>query len=129
MGEDEAAERPEGDLYPEVHLCISCLAENLPTFNFCHDCGAPIDFCASTVPFQDVWAEGWILRAAVAQPTRMIFAGLWAYFGMMLVYYSWIAFFGGGIETTSFGLVMIVACAAVLLRAASNYARPAETED
>ena len=138
--DDSAAGEVVGDAYPEIHLCVSCLAENLPTYNFCHDCGAPIDFCATTVPFQEEWALGWVYRAAVAQPNAwsipamtlgfasQLFTGSVSLFGSLLgtptLYYElgWLA--------VPFGLWSIgIGLAGFLVQAANYVPKGPESPD
>jgi hypothetical protein len=65
-------------------LCICCLHE-IPHDRvlFCPDCGAPVDPLAAYMPFERVWAEGYIWREAVWRPRNgltlsgvILFAGM-----------------------------------------------------
>lgn len=82
VDKNSSVEEVEEGERPEIFLCTHCLAENMPTWNFCQDCGAPMDFCSSTVPFQTIWAEGWVYRQAVERPKPILFIGILLLFGV-----------------------------------------------
>jgi hypothetical protein len=74
-------ELPEAD---EKQLCVSCMAPNEPAAHFCSGCGAPLSSYASTAPFESVFAEGSVYRAAAERPQKLVVVlGIWLIFGTM----------------------------------------------
>ena len=61
-------------------LCVHCLEEVPWDANMCVHCKAPLNYIASTDPYQRVHAEGFILRT-VAEKPRSWWAviGIWVY--------------------------------------------------
>lgn len=82
--EDECptgADEADGD--EERELCLVCLEPNEPGTNFCWNCRAPLSSYAAIGPFESIFAEGFIYRAAVERPSRLIVViGLWVLFGV-----------------------------------------------
>ena len=65
-------------------LCVSCLALNDPATHLCRKCGAPLSSYASTGPFESLFAEGSVYRAAAERPQKLVVVmGVWMLFGMM----------------------------------------------
>lgn len=67
----------------EEQLCTSCTTPNPTTAHFCAKCGAPLSSFASIAPFEHLFAEGFIYRAAAERPRRLITViGVWVLFGL-----------------------------------------------
>jgi len=62
----------------EEPLCISCLHPNVEEAHFCEKCGAPLDSYASTAPFEQIYAQGHVFRAATeGKPRLIVVLGVW----------------------------------------------------
>jgi hypothetical protein len=67
----------------EKQLCLNCAAPNEPSANFCTKCGAPLTPYATFGPFESVFAEGFIYRAASERPQKLVTVlGMWFIFGL-----------------------------------------------
>ena len=63
-------------------LCLCCLAPTRPVGLFCDDCGAPLGFIATALPFERTLAEGFLLRRAIQEPRHLLtVVGIWCIFG------------------------------------------------
>ena len=81
-----SAETPNQiDLEPpepfENELCISCLRPNAPLVKFCRHCRAPLHPLAAWLPFDKIFATGFVWRSAVLTPRRwIVIIGIYLYF-------------------------------------------------
>ena len=81
----------ENDIAPEpsdepTPICISCLEAVDESTVFCPDCRAPLSYIASSVPFYDIFAEGFIYRKAIEKPQSLIsLIGVWVIFGFFAI--------------------------------------------
>ena len=63
---------PEG--WPEdwdesmTELCVCCVRPHYPDDLFCHRCGAPVHGLATLLPFERIFAEGFVMRRAAENP-------------------------------------------------------------
>ena len=72
------------------------MAPNEPDAHFCAKCGAPLSSYASTGPFESLFAEGAVYRAAAERPRSLVVVfGIWLIFGLVAV---------GGVFLTAIGL-------------------------
>lgn len=72
----------DDDCSDGVEMCLCCLAPTRPAANFCDDCGAPLGFIGATLPFEQILAEGFILRRAVHTPrSPLTLVGILLIFG------------------------------------------------
>ncbi len=123
---------------PEV-LCPSCVKSIPEDAVFCIHCRAPVNFIAGSVPYYQVFAQGYIWRKAAESPQRLIVViGIWAIFlppliGMIasaMAMPSPASGDGGRLEwgIGGFWLVSYAAlCAAIIWRTTRNYLRPGDT--
>lgn len=80
MEVDETEYVEDGDEVA-VELCCCCVKPVAPGANFCGGCGAPLNFFATTLPYQRILAEGFFLRRAISEPRSMLtVAGVWVFF-------------------------------------------------
>jgi hypothetical protein len=63
----------------ERWLCLRCAEPLPPTAHFCHACLHPQDWMANTLPFESIWARGWLLGVAATEPPpgRLLLTALW----------------------------------------------------
>ncbi len=73
--------KPENEELTEVALCPSCFHPNPPEIDFCWNCGRPMGIIATYGPLERIYAQGWLYRKAVSEPTRFILIGIWLIFG------------------------------------------------
>jgi len=81
---------PESDAEQsgEKMVCPSCHHHNDPSVTFCQSCGAPLGFAATMAPFQQLEAQGFVLRQATGgRPKLIILMGIW-----ILVFPVWVGF-------------------------------------
>jgi membrane associated rhomboid family serine protease len=65
---------------------VSCLTPNDPAAHFCTKCAAPLSSFASTGPFEHLFAEGSVYRAAAERPRKLVVVlGIWMIFGLMML--------------------------------------------
>jgi len=77
------AERGGKNMNPEDDrpLCLSCLHPNPEDIHFCEKCGAPLDSYASTAPFEQIYSQGNVFRAAAhGKPHLIVVFGVWLIF-------------------------------------------------
>ena len=68
-------------------LCLCCLDPIFPAANFCRGCGAPTGFLATLLPFQQVFAEGFVYHRAIQRPRSVISVlGIWLLFSEYIVF-------------------------------------------
>jgi uncharacterized membrane protein YbhN (UPF0104 family) len=74
---------PESD---QKQLCLSCMAPNEVSANFCSTCKAPLSSYASTGPFEHLFAEGAVYRQAAERPRKLfVVLGVWILFGTVML--------------------------------------------
>jgi len=79
-------ENNQGNDLADSDLCIHCLEPVGHNANFCIHCRAPLGFLAGTVSYYSVFAEGFIMRAAVTRPRNLTTVmGVWVIFGNYLI--------------------------------------------
>ena len=62
-------------------LCVSCLHPNPEGLHFCEKCGAPLSSYASTAPFEQIYSQGHVFRAAAhGKPCLIVVLGVWLIF-------------------------------------------------
>ncbi|MGJ8676990.1 MAG: hypothetical protein ACSHX0_05700 [Akkermansiaceae bacterium] len=62
-------------------LCPSCGDVSPEDAKFCRHCSSPITSYASTGPFESIFAEGALYRAAISKPNKpIILIGIWLIF-------------------------------------------------
>jgi hypothetical protein len=114
----------------EMQLCISCMAPNEVTANFCANCRAPLSSYASTGPFEHIFAEGAVYRQAANRPRKLIVVlGVWLLFGVMFLAGLWRCIFGLSqdevlgtrIIVSLFGFAVVVVSGAMIWKTARNY--------
>lgn len=65
----------------EIIACLSCLAPNKATVDFCEKCGAPLGTTATLDPLKMIRAEAFMLeRATVGKPKLIVLLGIWIIF-------------------------------------------------
>ena len=70
----------------EIVLCPSCLADNLPTFDFCDNCGCPIGRFVNLDPLKRIYSQGWLYRrSASGRIPPIVLLGIWLIFGSDLL--------------------------------------------
>jgi hypothetical protein len=112
---------PESD---QKQLCLSCLAANEVSANFCAKCGAPLTSYASTGPFESLFAGGAVYRQAATHPRKLIVVvGVWLIFGTVIL--SGLTVLNGPLAGKYFGaaggLVMIAVSGAMIWKTTRNY--------
>ena len=66
----------------EIALCPSCMAGNLPTFDFCDNCGCPIGRFVNLDPLKRIYSQGWLYRrSASGRIPPIVLMGIWLIFG------------------------------------------------
>ena len=66
-------------------LCTSCMAENVPTNDFCKECGCPIGQFVNLDPLKRIYSMGWVYRRSASGPiSRIVLVGIWLIFGTSL---------------------------------------------
>ncbi len=67
-------------------LCPACLTPHGPLAHFCGRCGAPVSALAPMMPFEKIFAEGYVYRHATESPGKFIVvAGIWLIFLPMAI--------------------------------------------
>jgi hypothetical protein len=83
MSSEPHQDLPDAD---EKQLCVSCMTPNDPAAHFCTKCAAPLSSFASTGPFEHLFAEGSVYRAAAERPRKLVVVlGVWMIFGLMML--------------------------------------------
>ena len=121
---------PNAEQNDEKMVCPSCHHHNDPSVTFCQNCGAPLGFAATMSPFQQLQAEGFVLRqATTGRPKLIILLGVW-----ILVFPVWVAFslvlfehirdfdwsFASKINLLGYAFIWVIS-ALLLYRTTSNY--------
>ena len=80
MNEDVPIPESDEEYLDDPVLCLHCLEEVPWDANMCVRCKAPLNFIASTDPYQSVHAEGFILRTAAEKPRSWwTVIGIWMF--------------------------------------------------
>jgi ribosomal protein L40E len=70
----------------EKQLCVKCLAPNDPNAHFCEKCGTQLSSYAAIGPYEAVFSEAGIYRAAAEGPHNLlVMLGIWVIFGIVLM--------------------------------------------
>ena len=78
--DDDLTETAPPDSF-EDELCICCLQANAPLVKFCRHCRAPLHPLASILPYERIYATGFVWRSAVLKPRKlMVVIGIYLYF-------------------------------------------------
>ncbi len=65
----------------EIIACLSCLAPNNWSIDFCENCGSPIGMTSTLDPLKTIQAEGFLLRKATSErPKFIVLLGIWLLF-------------------------------------------------
>ena len=68
-------------------LCTSCMAENVPTNDFCKECGCPIGQFVNLDPLKRIYSMGWVYRRSASGPIpTIVLVGIWLIFGPSLAF-------------------------------------------
>jgi hypothetical protein len=114
----------------QKQLCISCMAPNDVSADFCSSCKAPLSSYASTGPFEHLFAEGAVYRQAAERPRKFVVVlGVWIIFGTLLLFgMGWcvVVWFQGrsiaeGIIFSVFGVAMAAISSAMIWKTTRNY--------
>lgn len=120
-----AESEPTQDALEDAELCLSCLHPNRQNAHFCGKCGAPLTSYSATAPFESIFAEGHLYRAAVENPRHwMVLAGIWFYFGTLAL--GGILTVVKGLEDWSslgFGLLILSFSVVIIARSTINFRR------
>ena len=64
-----------------IDLCPCCLEAVPYRYNLCPYCGAPVSGLAGFMPWEQILAQGYIYRQAVAGPSKpLVLIGIWLIF-------------------------------------------------
>jgi len=75
----------ENSMDEKIIACLSCLAPNEATVDFCERCGAPLGTTATLDPLKMIRAEAFMLeKATVGKPKLIVLLGIWIIFFPML---------------------------------------------
>ena len=75
-------------------ICIYCLEVVEEHAVFCPHCRAPLSFISAAVPYYNIFAERFILQAAVQKPRSLLsVVGIWVLFGNYLLSGLFLSFF------------------------------------
>ena len=86
-GPDQEEAIPDGDAVPICECCLEPVPEDCPLF--CPKCGAPIDSLAAVLPFERIFAGGYLIRQAAEHPRKLITViGIWLLFLITAIYLS-----------------------------------------
>ena len=62
----------------DIVVCPSCLTENVPSVDFCKNCGCPLSSIATIDPLRRAYSMGWAYRKAAGGPIGLIvLVGMW----------------------------------------------------
>jgi hypothetical protein len=71
---------PDEEYLDDPVLCMHCMEEVPWDANMCMHCKAPLNFIASTDPYQRIHAQGFILRTAAEKPRSWwTVIGIWVF--------------------------------------------------
>ena len=120
----------------EIIACLSCLAPNKASVDFCEKCGAPIGTTSTLDPLKMIRAEGFLLaKATHGKPKPIVLIGVWIIFlpwlvGSLLLAGSQILY-GYSFEGFVFfwiGIGLAIVALTVLYRVTKNYFAPPDLE-
>lgn len=84
--DDNLTETEASDSF-ENELCICCLQPNVPLVKFCRHCRAPLHPLAAMMPYERIYATGFVWRSAVLKPRKLrVVIGIYLYFLPMFLY-------------------------------------------
>lgn len=117
----------------KIIACLSCLAPNAATVDFCGTCGAPISTTSNLDPLKMIRSESFLLeKAAVGRPKPIVLIGIWIIFFPMFVGSVMLAgsqiLYGFNSEGFVFfwlGTALAIAASIILYRVTKNYLTPA----
>lgn len=121
--------------FEETIACLSCLAPNRASADFCEKCGAPIGTTATLDPLKMIRAEGFAIERATTakKPSLIVLIGVWLLFlpflpaGAFLAVSQFSAGFGfQGFVFFWLGVGLGVFGAVILYRVSKNYFAPQE---
>ena len=62
----------------DLVVCPGCLAENVPSVDFCQSCGWPLSSTATIDPLRRAYSMGWAYRRSANGPIRLVvLVGMW----------------------------------------------------
>lgn len=76
----------ETDARPDVELCPHCARPVTGGGHFCNHCGCPVWATATSLPYERILAQGFMLRTGSRRPrSAIVLVGLWMLMGPFLV--------------------------------------------